>query len=109
MVNDNSFWTGDDDGMAQKYTDPDGPCSTFSYILNLNLTVNQTCPPGFNISESAMACICEPRLERYTDNCNITNGVGQITRNLDKQFWVGYGPCTFAPFRRRCQSKTNCH
>ena len=21
MVNDNSFWTGDDDGMAQKYTD----------------------------------------------------------------------------------------
>ena len=68
----------------------DGPCSTFSYILNLNLTVNQTCPPGFNISESAMACICEPRLERYTDNCNITNGVGQITRNLDKQFWVGY-------------------
>ena len=68
----------------------DGPCSTFSYILNLNLTVNQTCPPGFNISESAMACICEPRLERYTDNCNITNGVGQITRNSDKQFWVGY-------------------
>ena len=23
VVNDNSFWTGDGDGMAQKYTDPD--------------------------------------------------------------------------------------
>ena len=22
MANDNSFWTGDDDGMAQKYTGP---------------------------------------------------------------------------------------
>ena len=68
----------------------DGPCSTFSYILNFNLIVNRTCPPGFNISEPAMACVCEPRLERYTDNCNITNGVGYITRNSDKQFWVGY-------------------
>ena len=24
VVNDNSFWTGDDDGMAQKYTDRGG-------------------------------------------------------------------------------------
>ena len=28
VVNDNSFWTGDDDGMAQKYTDPHAHCDS---------------------------------------------------------------------------------
>ena len=68
----------------------DGPCSIFSDTLLIYLNMNQYCPPGFNLSEPARSCVCEPRLEKYTNNCNITNGLGQITRNLGQQFWVGY-------------------
>ena len=68
----------------------DGPCSTFSNKLSITLTMYQTCPPGFNISKSARSCVCEPRLTQYTNHCNITNGVGQITHDLGQQFWVGY-------------------
>ena len=68
----------------------DGPCSGFSSALNIHLTIHQNCPPGFSISMSARSCVCEPRLARYTNNCNITNGVGQITRDPLQQFWVGY-------------------
>ena len=65
-----------------------GPCSTFSYTLNVSLTINQTCPPGFNISESERSCTCEQRLKMYTNSCNITSE--KITRDSSKQFWVGY-------------------
>ena len=68
----------------------DGPCSTFSDKLVFHLNIHQNCPPGFNISESARACVCEQRLQRYTYNCNITNGIGKITRYSNQQFWVGY-------------------
>ena len=67
------------------------PCSKYSVgRLSLSVNINQTCPPGFNISTSARSCICEPRLEQFTNHCNITNGVGQITRDSNKHFWVGY-------------------
>ena len=54
--------------------------------------MNQTCPPGFNISESTRSCVCEPRLAQYTGEhqCRIKNGLGHITRNLGQHFWVGY-------------------
>ena len=68
----------------------DGPCSTFSDKLAIQLTIYQTCPPGFSLSEPVKACICEPRLATYTNNCNITNGVGRIKRNSGERFWVGY-------------------
>ena len=66
----------------------DFPCSTFGYALNISLTINQTCPPGFIISESERACTCEQRLQRFTNSCNITSE--KITRESDQQFWVGY-------------------
>ena len=71
---------------------PEGsPCSKYDDgLLHFSVTINQTCPPGFNISESERSCVCEPRLAQYTNSCNITNGVGRITRNSNKQFWVGY-------------------
>ena len=71
---------------------PEGsPCSKYDDgPLYFSLTINQTCPPGFNISELARSCVCESRLEQYTNHCNITNGVGRITRDSNKQFWVGY-------------------
>ena len=43
----------------------DGPCSTFSDKLVIHLTMNQTYPPGFALSKSANACVCEPRIQRY--------------------------------------------
>ena len=58
--------------------------------LQVTVTLNQTCPPGFNISESARSCVFEPRLAHYTNNCTIINGVGQITRDSGQHFWVGY-------------------
>ena len=70
------------------------PCSNFGgvYILDIFAKLNQTCPPGFNISISNKSCVCEPRLAHYAGEhkCNITNGVGQITRDSHQQFWVGY-------------------
>ena len=63
----------------------DGPCSKFSYRLNISL--NQNCPPGFNISEDK-SCACEQRLQKYTNLCNISSG--NITRDSLEQFWVGY-------------------
>ena len=69
---------------------------------NLLITVGvyQTCPPGFNFSKSARSCVCQPRLASYIETsqcdfttcteCTIRSGVGQITRDSSKQFWVGY-------------------
>ena len=50
----------------------------------------QTCPLGLNISELERSCVCEPRLANYTNQCTITNGLGQITRDSGEKFWVGY-------------------
>ena len=70
------------------------PCSFIIigglFALHIDVHLHQTCPPGFNISESAGSCVCEPRLEHYTNNCTITNGIGNITREGGQQFWVGY-------------------
>ena len=67
---------------------PSGPCSTRSNKLLLQLSISQSCPLGFSIDE--ISCICEPTLQKYTNHCNITNGIGQITRSSDEKFWVGY-------------------
>ena len=90
----------------------DNTCTTLSYVvsslsqyvwlelhaehnscdgeLQIIVTLNQTCPPGFNLSNSAKSCVCDPRLAQYTNNCTITNGVGQIIRKSSQQFWAGY-------------------
>ena len=61
------------------------------------MKLNQTCPPGFNISTSARSCVCEPRLAQYTNQCNITDGVGRITRDSGTHFWVGYDNSSHEP------------
>ena len=68
------------------------PCSKVNNVddLLIYVNLNQTCPPGFSISESANSCTCEPRLARYTHQCNITDGLGQVTRVSSKNFWIGY-------------------
>ena len=71
---------------------PEGtPCSRYDDgPLYFSLTINQTCPPGFEISMSARSCVCESRLAKYTNSCNIPNGVGRITRESGTHFWAGY-------------------
>ena len=73
------------------------PCSKlyYSYTLDYNslqieVGLSQRCPPGFNFSVLARACVCETRLTKYTHHCNITNGLGHITHDSGQQFWVGY-------------------
>ena len=69
---------------------PEGPCSTVSAELLLKLSIHQSCPPGFSLENSSMSCVCDPVLQKYTHHCNITNGVGKISRESDDTFWVGY-------------------
>ena len=69
---------------------PEGPCSTVSDTLLLQLSVHQGCPPGFALENSSVSCVCDQALQKYTNSCNITNGLGQIARESDDKFWVGY-------------------
>ena len=65
-------------------------CFAYEYMLVIRVNLTQTCPPGFNISESEKSCVCEQRLAEYTQKCNITNRLGYITHDSGRQFWVGY-------------------
>ena len=66
------------------------PCSNYQLLPTLTVNLHQTCPPGFNISESKKSCVCVPRLAQYAHQCNITNNLGQITREAGQHFWAGY-------------------
>ena len=68
------------------------PCSVYDYkqLPSIFFNLTQTCPPGFKLSKTEKSCICEPRLAKYSPQCNITNGVDQITRQSSQHFWVGY-------------------
>ena len=69
------------------------PCSIVDghdYGLTILVETNPICPPGLTLSESARSCACEPRLESYTKNCTIMNGLGYMTHDADNHFWVGY-------------------
>ena len=66
------------------------PCSNYELLPTLTVNLCQTCPPGFNISESEKSCVCLPKLAQYTHQCNITNNLGQITRESQQHFWAGY-------------------
>ena len=66
----------------------DESCSSLDGSLNL-LTISVhllPCPPAFTLSEITYGCICEERLQKYTDSCNINSQT--ILRDGD--FWVGY-------------------
>ena len=68
----------------------DDTCTTFDDNLALWLNINQTCPHGFQINPEENSCVCDEALQQYTNNCNITNGTGRITRESDDTFWVSY-------------------
>ena len=61
-----------------------GPCSsTFARIVHVEF---HSCPSGFTLSRSRMACACNSRLSKYTNSCDINDE--SIQR--DGEFWVGY-------------------
>ena len=63
----------------------DGPCSTDGQLLRISLQF-LPCPPGFSLNSSESTCDCEPRLQKYTTECNIT----KMTITREGMFWVGY-------------------
>ena len=54
--------------------------------LTININLNLHCPPAFNLSGPPHHCICEQRLQKYTNSCNINDQ----TIMHDGDFWVGY-------------------
>ena len=65
----------------------DGPCSTFGNTLILKLNIIRKCPPGFNINKEENSCVCDQAVQRYTNKCNISNKLGQISRESNDKFW----------------------
>ena len=65
----------------------DGSCSSLDGSTNrLQIPVHLLpCPPAFNLSTKG-GCVCENRLQKYTNSCDINNQT--ILRDGD--FWVGY-------------------
>ena len=63
----------------------DGPCSTDGKLLDISLEFLD-CPHGFSLNPSEGICECEPRLQKYTTRCNIT----ERTLECSGKFWVGY-------------------
>ena len=66
---------------------PDGPCSNLGYPFNILVRFRRPCPYGFSFLESEGACVCEERLQQYTNSCDITRQT--ISRSVGDTFWVG--------------------
>ena len=66
----------------------EGSCSSLDGSKNrLTIPVHlYSCPAAFTLSAQTSGCICEKRLQKYTNSCDINNRT--IERNGD--FWVGY-------------------
>ena len=66
----------------------DGSCSSLDGSTNrLQIPVHLLhCPPAFNLSRSTEGCVCEDRLQKYTNSCDIN----KQTIWRDGDFWVGY-------------------
>ena len=63
---------------------PDGPCRDTG-ISHREITVNfLPCPDGFTLDGSE--CVCDKRLQRYTNSCNVDDN--SIERNSNT-FWMG--------------------
>ena len=76
---------------AETITLTAGKCSvvTLSLKTHINVTLLQ-CPEGFELSDSPVQCICNNRLQKYTNECTIHNQKIHRTSN----FWSGYDNAT---------------
>ena len=67
---------------------PDGPCKDLGLArAEINITFLD-CPTGFE--RSIDRCICEKRLQKYTDHCTVENDKSYISKKSDSGFWIGY-------------------
>ena len=64
----------------------EGTCGAEGIPLSVNVILLD-CPIGFTLNSSTNQCVCDERLQRYTNSCNIDNG--EITRIALDDFWVG--------------------
>ena len=65
---------------------PGGACN-LGATLYLGVSINSSCPPGFELYESRVQCDCEQRLRVLQDiKCYIDNQ----TLQHDNRVWVGY-------------------
>ena len=64
----------------------EGTCGAEGIPLSVNVML-QNCPIGFTLFNSSNQCVCEERLRKYTQSCNISNQ--EITRTASDTFWVG--------------------
>ena len=62
----------------------DGPCLDLGEFLHVNVHL-KPCPIGFQLSELSKQCICEERLQKYTNSCNIDD----LRITVDGNAWVG--------------------
>ena len=70
----------------------EGPCPAFGRSISILLDVLH-CPPGFELSETTQACVCDRRLiEKYTATCSIENGT--ILHPQDARFWLSFDNTT---------------
>ena len=64
----------------------DNSCGLKGNPLSVNVMLLE-CPKGFKLSNSSNQCVCEERLQKYTNSCDISNL--EITRTATDDFWVG--------------------
>ena len=64
----------------------DSSCGLEGIPLSVNVTLLEY-QIGFSLSNSSNQCVCEERLQKYTNSCNISNL--EITRTASDDFWVG--------------------
>ena len=62
----------------------DGVCLEQGRPLSVNIAI-LPCPIAFELSDTTKGCVCEKRLRRFTDKCNITTGIIEHTGEI----WVG--------------------
>ena len=65
-----------------------GPCPpTWTNTLTVTVTI-QECPPGFQLSMNEPICICDERLQRFTNTCLVDSTT--VLREHNAEFWVDY-------------------
>ena len=67
----------------------DGPCLDLGKSLQVNVDL-KSCPVGFQLSEASKQCICEQRLQKYTNSCDIDD----LRIAVDGSVWVGLDKTT---------------
>ena len=64
----------------------DGSCRVESIPLSVSISLLD-CPIGFTFSNITNQCVCDKRLQKYTNNCNINTL--EIIHTASDDFWIG--------------------